>query len=150
MFDRAIGVETPLGFGLSTGHRRREGESKDEVHPGAIEIQSFSWGASNTGRQANRQTTEEFRFVTNTSIASPLLYQAAAQGKHFTKAVLYARKAGGGQPDFMKVEMKEVLISSFQTRSLNEELPKEEIAFDFSSITQQVTSTNEDGTLARR
>lgn len=122
-----------------------KGESKDASHPGAIEIQSFSWGASNPGRVASPLTTEEFRFVTNTSTASPLLYQAAAEGKHFTKAVLYGRKSGEGQQDYLKIELKDILISSYQTRSLNEELPKDEIAIDFSSITQEVTSTGADG-----
>ena len=122
-----------------------KGESSDDRHPDAIEIQSFSWGASNPGRIASPLTTEEFRFVTNTSTASPLLLQAAAEGKHFTKAVLYGRKAGGEQQEYLKVEMKEVFVTSYQSRSLNEELPKDEIAIVFSSITQQVTSLGNDG-----
>ena len=31
-----------------------EGESTDKVHPGEIEIQSFSWGVSNTAQRRRR------------------------------------------------------------------------------------------------
>ena len=40
---------------------------------------------------------------------------ACAEGRHFKKVCLLARKAGGWQQDFLKVTLSDVLISSFQT-----------------------------------
>jgi type VI secretion system Hcp family effector len=126
-----------------------KGESSDAKHPEAIELTSFSWGASNAGRlaPADPSTAEEFRFVTDTSKASPQLYLSAAQGKHISKATLFVRKQGSDQHEYLKIKLTDILISSVQTRSLNEEIPKEEVTLNFTSIHQELTPTNPDGTL---
>lgn len=123
-----------------------KGESTDAKHAGAIELSSFSWGASAPRNgPAARFSTEEFRFLADTSKASPLLYSAAAQGKHIAKAVLYVRKAGGDQQEYLKVQLSDILVSSVQSRSLNEETPKDEVAFSFSKIEQTFVPTEPDG-----
>jgi type VI secretion system secreted protein Hcp len=46
--------------------------------------------------------------------ASPVLAKHCVSGKHFPTMTLTARKAGEGQKDFLKVTLKEVLITSVQ------------------------------------
>jgi type VI secretion system Hcp family effector len=122
------------------------GESSDKIHKETIEIQSFSWGATQTGAvRPDPVTADDFDFVAPVSSATPLLFQAAATGEHISKAVLYVRKAGGGQQDFLKVTLEDVLVSSVQSRSVNESLPVEEVSLSFSAIQEVYWPTGDDG-----
>ncbi len=111
-----------------------------------IEVQSFSWGATQTGAlRPTPATADDFDFVAAVNKASPLLFQAASKGEHFSKAVLHVRKAGGDQQDFLKVTLQDVLVSSVQTRSINESLPLEEVSLTFSRIQEVYVPTLDDG-----
>ena len=99
-----------------------KGESQDSKHGGEIEIQSFSWGATQSGSfaqggggGAGKVTMQDFHFTVFHGVASPKLMLACATGQHIPSAVLTARKAGKDQQDYMKVSFYDLLISSFQT-----------------------------------
>lgn len=73
------------------------------VQPGAIELTSFSWGASNPttigsatgGSGAGKGRVSEIVITKSTDSASPVLMRACASGKHFPTVTL--RKAGGSE-----------------------------------------------------
>ena len=99
-----------------------KGESQDTKHGGEIEIQSFSWGATQSGSfaqggggGAGKVNMQDFHFTVFHGVASPKLMLACATGQHIPTAVLTARKAGKDQQDYMKVSFYDLLISSFQT-----------------------------------
>lgn len=54
------------------------GESRDAAHPGWIEIESWSWGA--TPAAAGKCTLHDFHFTKKTDAASPALAKAALVG----------------------------------------------------------------------
>lgn len=122
-----------------------DGESADSKHRSEIDILSFSWGQVNAGNQgagggagAGKVSVQDFHFVTTVSSASPVLMQAAATGRRFQKAVLTARKAGGGQQDFLKVTMSDLLISSYQIGgSAGGDVPIDQVSLSFSKIDMQ-------------
>ena len=101
-----------------------EGESRDDKHKDEIEIESFSWGETQTGgfavgggAGAGKVSMQDFYFTMLVNKASPALFLACAQGDHIKNAILTCRKAGKkpAEPvDFMKVTMNPVLVSSFQ------------------------------------
>jgi type VI secretion system secreted protein Hcp len=101
-----------------------KGESKEQKHPGTIDIESFSWGLSQggvknssrlaSGGGAGKVVFSDISVSKSTDAASPLLFKSAATGKHIKKAVLYGRKAGGGQQEYLKITLEDCLISSFQ------------------------------------
>ena len=97
-----------------------EGESTHKDHKGEIEVLSWSWGAtqsaalSGTGSGKGKAEPGRFSFVHVYDKASPNLAKGCATGKHFPTMVLTARKAGEGQKDFLKVTLKEVLVTSVQ------------------------------------
>jgi type VI secretion system secreted protein Hcp len=103
-----------------------EGESQDKGHKGEIEIDSFSWGLSQGGSGirgaigagggggAGKASFQDMSFTTSVSKASPKLMLAAATGEHIKQAVLVARKAGGDQQEYYRVQLSDVLVSSFQ------------------------------------
>ena len=103
-----------------------EGESSDKTHKGEIEIESFSWGAANTGTGsvgggagAGKVSFQDFHFTMPISKASPALMQACATGKHFPTATLTCRKAGGSQVEFLKIKLADILVSSYSNGGSN-------------------------------
>jgi len=98
-----------------------EGESTDKAHPKEIEIESFSWGESNTtsaagggGGSAGKTVIQDIHFTMPVSKASPSLMLACATGRHLQSATLSCRKAGGNHFEFMKITLDDVIVSSYQ------------------------------------
>src|SRR5215831_2110019 len=99
-----------------------DGESQDAKNPGAIQLESFSWGATQTGTFAHgggggagKVRMQDFQFVMKHCKASPKLMLACAEGEHIKKAVLTCRKAGKEQQEYLKVTLTDLLVSSYQT-----------------------------------
>ena len=99
-----------------------KGESKDSKHAGEVEIESFSWGATQLGTSshgggagAGKVSMNDFHFVMRNNSASPTLFLFCANGKHLKEAKLTCRKAGEKPQTFLAVTMSDVLISSYQT-----------------------------------
>jgi type VI secretion system secreted protein Hcp len=118
-----------------------EGESRDDKHKGEIEIESFSWGATQSGTHggggAGRVAIEDFTFTMKHSKASPALMLACVQGDHIKNVTLTCRKAGKkpAEPvDFMKVTMNPVLVSSFQIGGTGGVVPTDQISLNFAKI----------------
>jgi type VI secretion system secreted protein Hcp len=118
------------------------GESKDSNHAGQIEIESFSWGATQlgtsshgTGAGAGKVSMNDFHFVMRTNSASPTLFLYCANGQHIPKALLTCRKAGGKQEKYLEVTFGDVLISNYQTGgSQGGEIPMDQISLNYSKI----------------
>jgi len=79
-----------------------KGESADAKHKGEIDIESFSWGMSQTGVSATgggggagRVKVHDISFVKRTDASSPLLMLNCANGAHIKEANFVVRKAGG-------------------------------------------------------
>jgi type VI secretion system secreted protein Hcp len=106
----------------SQGNILIRGESTDKGHPDEIEIDSFSWGVTQTGTAggggsgggAGRAVSQDFHFSAPLTKASPNLMLACATGRHFPAALLTCRKAGGtSQVEFLKIKLTDVLVSSY-------------------------------------
>src|SRR5919107_4929280 len=119
-----------------------KGESKDKTHKEEIEIESFSWGATQQGASshgsgagAGKVSMQDFHFVMRNNAASPTLFLFCANGKHLKEAKLTCRKAGGKQENFLVVTMSDVLISSYQTGGSGAgEVPMDQISLNYSKI----------------
>lgn len=121
------------------------GEATREGFQNAIEILSFSMGASNpvivgsgaTGLAAGKASVSEFSIMKQTDSASALLFQACCSGKHFPKAKITLHRAGGDNPvDYLVYELEEVMISSLSwSGSTGEDRPTESLSLSFGKIT---------------
>jgi type VI secretion system secreted protein Hcp len=122
-----------------------EGESTDKIHPGEIEISSFSWGVENTatasggGGGTGKATPQDFHFNSSVSKASPSLMLACATGRHFQKATLTCRKAGTTSlaAEFIKIRLEDCLISSYDTggtANIDEGGPTDQFSINFAKI----------------
>ena len=99
-----------------------EGESQDDKHKNEIDVDSWSWGETNSGDAAARGgmgagkvTLQDFHFVMKVNKATPKLMEACATGEHVKKAVLTCRKAGKQQQEYLKVTLNDLIVSSYQT-----------------------------------
>ena len=130
------------------------GESTDSQHKDEIELTSWSWGESQTtsrgsgssGSGAGRVNMNDFHFTMEMSAASTALALACATGKHLSKGVMTARKAGGKQEKYLVVSLDDVLVSSFQTGGHGGgEIPVESISLNFSKIKVEYFKQGVDG-----
>src|SRR5579872_497790 len=133
-----------------------QGESTDDKHKNEIDIESFSWGATNsgsagsgTGSGTGKVAQSDFHFVKKHDKSSPPLFIGCCTGQHFKKATLTVRKAGGGQQEYLTYKFEGVLISSYQTTGSGGEnvIPKDNFSFNFSSLEHSYKTQNADGTL---
>lgn len=93
-----------------------KGESTDSKHKDAIEIESFSWGATNSGSAAK---TINLALGKQLDKSSPLLFLACAKGNHIPQATITVRKSNpsGGKSDYYQITLTDILVSSYQTSS---------------------------------
>lgn len=132
-----------------------EGESSDDKHKGAIEVISWSWGVSReasaprAGGGATRKPT--FAGFTITHLfdkASPSLMKACASGEHIKEATVTARKAGGGQQDYLIIKMKEVIVTSVvPSGSRDQAATTESVSLQFASVEVEYRAQKPDGSL---
>ena len=136
-----------------------EGESADEMHRGEIEVQSFNWGETQSGTirpggggrpGVSKVEPRDFVFVKKLDKSSPALFISCATGEHFTNAVLAARKAGGGQQDYLTVTMDDLLISSYQVMGVAEagSVPSDQIALSFAKLRMSYKPQKSDGSFS--
>lgn len=112
-----------------------KGESKDKKHKEMIDVESFSWGASNAGSTgASAWKGEGFRFDRHIDKASPILAQACAKGNHIPKAVLFVRRSSADTGDYYKVTFSDCLVSSFSHGGEGGDMPTEEVSFNYAKI----------------
>jgi type VI secretion system secreted protein Hcp len=133
-----------------------ESESSDAKHKGEIELESFSWGETQSGTAghgggagAGKVQRQDFNFVKRIDKGSPVLFVACATGQHFKSAILTARKAGGEQQDYLKVTMSDVLISGYQFggAAASELVPTEQVSLNFAKLEMSYKEQKADGSL---
>src|SRR5437879_4889728 len=95
-----------------------KGSSKAKNHTDEIEIESWSWGESNSaekGAGKGHVVMQDLSFSTQDGKASPQLFLACAKGKQIDSAKLTCRQATGKQEEYLTINLSNVFISSFQT-----------------------------------
>ncbi|HET6458908.1 MAG TPA: type VI secretion system tube protein Hcp [Nitrosopumilaceae archaeon] len=130
-----------------------DGESTSANHKGEIDIQSFSWGVSNSGSMAlgsgggtGKVQFQDFHFTKTVDKSSPQLMQAVATGEHLNTVDLSVSR--GGTAAYYIFHMENVMISSYSTSGGSGGVPMEEVSFTYQKIEMQYVPTNPDGSAA--
>jgi type VI secretion system secreted protein Hcp len=151
-FDTFLKIEGPDVKGESTAHG----------FVGQIEIYSFSWGASNpvtvgsgsTGLAAGKVSISSFNVMKKTETSSAPLFQACCSGKHFDKATVTMRKAGGeaGQQIFLTYVFEDVMVESVQWSgsSGGDDTPTESLSLAFGKVTIEYFAQDDKGKMAKK
>jgi type VI secretion system secreted protein Hcp len=121
------------------------GESTDSKFTGAMEIFSFSLGASNPvtigsaagGGGGGKASLSGFSFMKKTDSASPQLYQACVTGAHIATGTVSLRKAGGTALVYLTYGFKVIFIESIQWSgsSGGDDTPMESVTANFGTLT---------------
>jgi type VI secretion system secreted protein Hcp len=100
-----------------------KGESQDSKHKDEIDVESFSWGVSQTsvrsgagGAAAGKAQFQDFQFTMRINRASPALFLDCASGQHIKQAVFIGETTNtdSGASQFFKYTFSDVLVSSYQ------------------------------------
>jgi|SRR5579875_3326918 len=123
-----------------------------------IELESFSWGVSNTGTaggasgiEAGRATFSDFNFTSLVGSQSPQLFVKCVEGYHVQSALLTI----SGTPSQIMIKFTDVLVSSYQlsqaslqkyrdevtNKFLISEMPMESVSLNFAKIEYVFGST---------
>jgi type VI secretion system secreted protein Hcp len=133
-----------------------DGESADDKHKGEIDVESFSWGEINegtaghgTGAGAGKVQMQDFHFTKKLDKASSRLFIACATGEHIKSAILTARKAGGGQQEYLKITLEDAMVTNYQIggSGAGETVPLETVALNFAKIEFSYKEQKPDGSL---
>lgn len=99
-----------------------KGESEDDKHKGENDVLAWSWGMSQSGTmhvgggggagKANFQDLGITKWVDSGSVT---LMQCCAKGTHIPEGTLIVRKAGDKPLEYIKLAIKEILVSSVST-----------------------------------
>ena len=127
------------------------GESSDSKHKDWIDIQSYSFGATQTassggGGGAGKVKIQDLMITKTLDKSSPNLFLKCATGEHIKEVVITARKSGGNQQEFLKWKLTDVMISSYQVNGEGG-IPTEQISLNFAKIEFEYKPQKADGTL---
>ena len=133
-----------------------KGESQDDKHKDTIEIDSFHFGATNTGSMSSgtgggtgKVAFHDVTISAKVNKASAELLKAIATHKHIKKAILFIRKGGGDPQDFLKITMEDVLVTSFHTigKGGSDPTPVDQFTLNFANIEYSYAPQKADGSL---
>jgi type VI secretion system secreted protein Hcp len=125
------------------------GASTVKGHGTEIDVLSFAWGvhvpapvASATGGASGKAQFDQLRFSTLSSVASPQIMLACAQGRHLRDAVLSGRFGdavkGGG--DLVVITLSDVVVTDYVASGASGDLPTEEVALAFRRVNVRLVS----------
>lgn len=131
-----------------------DGESVDSNFKDNIQLLSFSWGASQVssvggtgGSGAGKVSLSEFTIMKTVDKATPKFFKSIVKGDHIKTGTLVATKAGGGGKPFLKIDFKELFVTSVQI-SGSSEVPMESASFSYNEIKIDYSVQNDQGNLA--
>ncbi len=127
-----------------------EGESADAKHKNEIDVLAWSWNLSRsvavqagTGRDPGKVTVNDIKIVKFVDKSTTELMQKLALGQSIPKVNLTIRRDGEKAVEYVKIEMKNVIISKISQGSAGtDERQTETIALNFTEV--KVTYTPQD------
>ena len=131
-----------------------DGGSQGEKFVKWITLESFSWGeeqviANNAdGAATGKPKAGQLKVAGPVQQSSPKLMLACAAGTHFQKVQLVVINTRNTASPFLKFELEEVLVSSYEVggSSNSNQLPLDNFSLNFVKLAQSFVPQNPDGT----
>lgn len=133
-----------------------QGESTYRRYENWIEISSFSWGSTQTGKPgggggmgAGKVVFNELVVAKGIDRASPKLAEANWKGTHLKDAVLAVVQGHEPAVEVYRIKLSDVLISSYQVglSSSSDQLGTESLSLNFTKIELTYRRQKPDGSL---
>jgi type VI secretion system secreted protein Hcp len=130
-----------------------EGESTDGKHGKEIDLLAWSWGMSQSGTThtgggggAGKVNVQDLSFTKYIDASTHALMKACCDGTHYPEAKLTVRKAGKEALEYIKITMKEVIVTSLSTGgSGSEDRLTENVTLNFAEFKLEYTPQKPDG-----
>jgi type VI secretion system secreted protein Hcp len=130
-----------------------KGESTDSKHKEEIDVLAWSWSLSQSGTThmgggggAGKVSVQDISFTKYVDASSNALILACCTGTHYPEALLTVRKAGGDPLEYIKLTMKEVMITSLSTGgSGGEDRLTENVTLNFAEFKLEYQEQDEKG-----
>lgn len=130
-----------------------KGESQDAKHKDEIEVLSWTWGMvqpgsahSGSGAGAGKIDVRDLTFIKYLDRSTPNLIKLCCTGKHFAKATLVVRKAGGTPVEWFRVVLTNGLVSGIKCGGgSGDERFTESVTLNFASFNVEYTPQSSDG-----
>lgn len=131
-----------------------KGEAQDSKHKGEIDILAWSWGASQSGTThagggagAGKVNVQDVSITKYVDRASPALLKFVCTGAHIAETLLTVRKAGSTPLEYIKLTMKDSIITSISTGgSGGEDRLTENVSINFAKFKFEYVPQKPDGT----
>lgn len=131
-----------------------DGESMDAAHENEITVESWSWGMVQSGTThegpgggGGKVSGGDMSLGKRVDKATPAIMMKCCNGTHIADGTLTVREAGGETPvEYLKIEMKDIMITSYQTGGAADGLDRleEHITLNFrnyiATYTEQLAS----------
>jgi type VI secretion system secreted protein Hcp len=130
------------------------GESLNPDYKENIDVESWSWGVSNSGNAigraagggAGKVSAQDIHFTVPFSKASPQVAQACTNGKHIPSATLTGIDSGRSSLDFLTIKLTEVFVTNWET-SAGGDKPTDQFTLNFAKMEIDYRPQNPDGAL---
>ena len=130
-----------------------KGEAQDAKYKDEIDVLAWSWGASQSGTThmgggsgAGKVAVQDLSITKYIDKSSPTLFQHCCTGKHISKGELIVRKAGDKPLEYLKVELKDIIVSHVSMGgSGSEDRQTENITLNFREFHTKYAVQNKDG-----
>jgi len=131
-----------------------EGTATDDQHKNWIEVQSYSWGVSQSASvaqsTAGRASLQDLSLVKEMDGSSAKIAEECAKGTHFDEVKLdVCRATGEGkQTTFMQYTLQDVVISSYSVNGGGGGYPMENVSLNYGKIKWEFTKVDAKGKAA--
>ena len=130
-----------------------EGESTDSSHGKEIDVLAWSWGMSQSGTThmgggggSGKVNVQDLSITKYVDASTHSLMKACCDGKHYDEAKLTVRKAGATALEYIKLTMKEVIVTAVTTGgSGGEDRLTENVTLNFAEFKVEYTPQKPDG-----
>jgi len=128
-----------------------EGEANDDGHQKEIDINAYSWGLHHPvnfhggGLSSGETTVSELTVTKHIDKASPNLMKFCLNAKSLPQVLLTARKRGENPIDYVKIKLKNALISSVNSSGTSDNHGGETVGFSFEAVELEYTPQGPDG-----
>jgi type VI secretion system secreted protein Hcp len=132
------------------------GESLSSKHPNEIELESWSWGASNptsvtgSGLSAGKVSISDLSLTKPVDKSSAKLLDLCCSGKHIASGLLTCSKSTGDKTpaDYLTIKMEEIHVSSLSASgSRGSDIGYESVSLAFAKFEFDYKIQDKDGTL---
>lgn len=129
------------------------GESADAGHKDWINLESWSWGATQAGTGggggAGKVSVDSFSFGKTVDKASPKLFESLTTGKHIKDVTLELCRPNedGRLQCYLTIKLTDVLVSGYQIGGSGGDVPTDQFSLNFAKIEFEYKPQKEDGSL---